>query len=159
MALGLLVGRFGTFVREAHSAGGGDAPVAPAAFPGPLNHVRDAVSHHLIPLLLLARSDNDFSPQERDVIVAHCVALARGTGVEIGDALTVDFSDYVGTFRPTLMQLDPALSRLEKAPHAEVGALLAAARAVIDADGVVRPEETRFLAELSEELDAFKTAS
>ena len=50
------------------------------------------------------------------------------------------------------MQLDLALARLERGHHEEMAALVAAARAVIEADGITRPEETRFLDQLDEEI-------
>jgi hypothetical protein len=157
MSLGLLVGRFGSFVRETQAAQGDAAPLAP--FPDGLNHLRDAVGHHLIPLVLIARSDGDFEQRERDVIVTHCVTLARRQGLELDGSGTVEFVEYVESYRPSLMQLDPALTRLERGDHDEMAALVAAARAVIEADGVIRPEETRFLDQLSEDIGRLRAVS
>jgi len=150
MTLGLLVGRFGTFVRETHVPPADAAPVA--AFPDSLNHLRDAVGHHLIPLVLVARSDSDFDQRERDVIVTHCVIMARRRGLELDGPGTIEFVEYIDAYRPTLAQLDPALKRLEHGHHDELAALVAAVRAVIEADGATRPEEIRLLDELNEEL-------
>jgi uncharacterized membrane protein YebE (DUF533 family) len=150
MSLGLLVGRFGSFVRETHVRQGDAAPAPP--FPDGLNQLREAVGHHLIPLVLIARSDGEFEQRERDVIVTHCVTFARSRGLELDGSGTIEFVEYIESYRPSLMQLDPALMRLERGNHEEMAALLAAARAVIEADGVVRPEETRFLDQLNEEL-------
>jgi hypothetical protein len=160
-----LVGRFGTFIRETHgslalerdSAAGG--ALSDAEFPDQLNHVRDAVAHHLIPLLLLARADNDFAPQERDVIVEHCIALAGRQGIKLIDPLVIVFTDYISAYRPSLMQLDPALHRLAHSSHDEVGDLLVVAKAVVEADGITQAAEARFLANLSEELVTLKTGA
>lgn len=150
MSLGILVGRFGAFVREAHVAAADDHQHV--EFPNDLNVLREAVGHHLIPLMLLARSDGEFAPQECEVVVAHCIDQARRQGIEVDPGRAQLFSDYVATYRPTLMQLDPALARLSHSAHQEVLNLVCAAQAVIEADGVVRPEETKLLTELNEDL-------
>lgn len=150
MSLGILVGRFGAFVREAHVVVVDDHQ--PEEFPNDLNMLREAIAHHLIPLMLLARSDGEFAPQERDVVVAHCIDQARRRGIEVDSGRASLFSDYVSSYRPTLMQLDPALARLTHSAHEEVLNLVCAAQAVIEADGVVRPEEAKLLAELNEDL-------
>jgi hypothetical protein len=157
MSLGLLVGRFGSFVRETRASQEDSAP--PPPFPDGLNHLRDAVGHHLIPLVLIARSDGDFEPRERDVIVTHCITFARNQGLELDGSGTIEFVQYVESYRPSLMQLDPALSRLERGDHDEMAVLVAAARAVIEADGVIRPEEARFLDQLSEEIGRLRAKS
>jgi uncharacterized membrane protein YebE (DUF533 family) len=157
MSLGLLVGRFGSFVRETHVPQADSTPLPP--FPDSLNHLREAVGHHLIPLVLIARSDGDFEQREREVIVTHCVTFARSRGLELDGAGTIEFVEYIESYRPNLVQLDPALTRLERGSHDEMVALVAAARAVIEADGVVRPEETRFLDQLNEELGRLGVAS
>jgi len=165
MSLGLLVGRFGTFIRETHSslelerdsAAGG--ALSEGEFPDQLNHVRDAVAHHLIPLLLLARADNDFAPQERDVIVAHCITLAGRQGIKLVDTQVLVLTDYISVYRPSLMQLDPALHRLAHSSHDDVGDLLIVAKAVVEADGIIQAAEARFLANLSDELATLKTGS
>lgn len=157
MTLGLLVGRFGNFVRENYVP---PVQVAPEAeFPDSLNHIREAVGHHLIPLMLIARCDGDFEKNERDVIVTHCVTLARSTGLNLDGADTLAFSDYVSDYRPILSQLDPALSRLSRGKHEDIISLVQAARAVVEADGTTRPEELRLLDELNEELARLKAAS
>lgn len=161
MSLGVMVSRFGDFVRESHTVQAqGDTAGLPAgeAFPDELLHLREAVSHHLIPLALLARSDRDFSPLERDVIVAHCAAIASRHGLEMGGAHAAVLSDYVSSFVPTLAQLEPALHRLAHAPHDEVVELVNAAKAVFDADGVHRPAEAKFFQTLCDDLNALKDA-
>lgn len=152
MTLGILVQNFGTFVRERHDPPttmvDSDAP----AFSADLAGLHHDYAHHIIPLSLLARSDGDSAQAELHVIAEHCVTLARLTGRPISDQERGALIVYLGKFRPTLMQLAPALLRLEREPHAHLDALLAAARAVIEADGVVKPDETRFLDNLRQEF-------
>jgi hypothetical protein len=151
MSLGLLVGRFGTFVRETHGAiVVSDEPALP--FPDELNHLRHAIAHHLIPLTLLARCDGDFARQERNVIVAYCATVAGRKGIAMDEPHTSLLTQYVAGFRPSLMQLDRALALLAESSRAELLELVEAARAVVDADGIARDEEKRFLATLGEEL-------
>jgi tellurite resistance protein len=152
MSFGLLVGRFGTFVRESHTAM--EAGEAAPPFPDQLNQVRHAIAHHLIPLALLARCDGEFAPEERNVIVTHCVSVAGRRGIDMDAARTALLVEYVSEYRPTLMQLDPALSRLAESTHSELLELVEAAHAVVDADGMTRDAEKRFLITLGEELRA-----
>ena len=111
------------------------------------------------PTSLLARADNDFAPQERDVIVEHCIALAGRQGIKLIDPQIIVFSDYISAYRPSMMQLDPALHRLADSSHDEVGDLLVVAKAVVEADGITQAAEARFLANLSEELVTLKTGA
>jgi hypothetical protein len=50
------------------------------------------------------------------------------------------------------MQLDPAIDRLCKCEHDEFAALIEAARNLVAADGVSRPEEVQFLMRLQDKL-------
>jgi hypothetical protein len=149
--LGILVETFGNFVREIHIPP--EAIEAQVGFPAELHDLRDTVGHHLIPLLLLARTDRNFVPSEFDVIVTHCLTFAERRGVACNGARVSAFRDYVDTFRPALMQLDSAIERLGKCEHDEFVCLVEAARQLVAADGVSRPEEVRFLAKLQGELD------
>jgi tellurite resistance protein len=151
MSLGLLVGRFGQFVREQHEAPALEAgPEVP--FPDDLARLRGVVSHHVIPLALLARADGDFAQSERQAILDHCLALLEDNGTPASDADRAALEDYIATFRPSLMQLDPALKRLEREPPETVAAMFAAATAVIEADGRCDPAQARLIAEMREEL-------
>jgi hypothetical protein len=152
---GALVETFGTFVREIHVPP--EAIEAQVGFPRELHDLRDAVGHHLIPLLLLAHTDRNFVPSEFDVIVAHCLGFAERRGVACDGKRAAAFRDYVDTFRPALMQLDPAIDRLCKCEHDEFVCLVEAARKLVAADGVSRPEEVGFLAKLQGELDKLST--
>jgi hypothetical protein len=165
MTIGILVQRFGDHIRDSYNSYELDAEldetavVVAEAFPADLRHIRDHVAHHLIPLVLLARSDSDFDRQECTVIVEHCVSIARRRGAEFSDDHRGSFADYVFMFRPSLLQLDPALSALVHAPHEEIGELMRAAHDVILADGATRPEELRFFAELHADLQAVSGSS
>ena len=150
MTYGLLVGRFGNLVREQNEA----TPTAPAQapFPGALEAEREIIAHHLIPLTLLSRADGDYAESERRIVVDHCLSLLERIGVRpsAGDRATLE--NYVAGFRPSLMQLDPALKRLEQESPETIGAFLSAAKMVMEADGQCDPAETRLLDELQQEL-------
>jgi hypothetical protein len=156
MTLGLLVGRFGTYVRETHTPHASPPPESP--FPARLNQLREKVAHHLIPLVLIGRSDRAFLDCEREVIVEHCVAVASDAGLTMDKSEIEEFDSYVDDFHPTLMQLEPVLHRLGSCSHSELERLLDAAQALVAADGQVTPEEAKLLAELQEDLAALTTA-
>jgi|SRR5579871_1393174 len=152
--LGLLVGRFGDFVREYHVPPEQALPQAP--FPDTLVHLREHVSHHLIPLVLIARSDpGPLIDEERAVIVTHCLELAKETGLVFSGTEHAVLDDYVADFHPTLAQLEPALHRLGRAGHDEVVSLFKAAQDVVLADGVTSLQEAALLAELEADLKKF----
>jgi tellurite resistance protein len=148
MLLGVLVEQFGMFVRERY-----DAPldVIPLddPFPDDLTGLHKSFGHHIIPLALLSRTDGTCCEEERKAIVTHCVTLSRQIGPGATEAEEAALAEYVAAFRPSLVQLDPALRRLEREPADHVAAFLAAARAVVEADGIVRPEERKFLDDLA----------
>lgn len=154
--LGILVETFGNFVREIHIPP--EEIEAQVGFPRELHDLRDAVGHHLIPLLLLARTDRNFVPSEFDVIVTHCLTFAERRGVACDGTRVAAFRDYVDTFRPALMQLDPAMERLCQCEHGEFAALVEAAKNLVAADGVSRPEEVQFLGRLQDKLSQLATA-
>ena len=155
MTLGVLVGRFGPFVRERHDPPAVMDEPAPA-FSEDLQGLHRDYAHHIIPLLLLSRSDGDSAAAEQKVVVDHCLALARAAGHPASEKEALALTKYVAGFRPTLLQLDPALHRLEHEPPERVAAFLAAVQAVIGADGETRPEEARFLANLKQEFAVAK---
>ena len=156
MTLGLLVGRFGTFIRETHTPM--PEPPREAAFPSQLNRLREKVAHHMIPLVLIARSDREFLDSERAVIVAHCLLVAEKAGIALDGTEAEPLGEYVDDFHPSLVQLEPVLQRLGRCPHAELAELLNAAQAVIAADGKVAPEEAKLLSGLQAELAALAGA-
>jgi hypothetical protein len=152
MSLGVLVGRFGEFVSEQMPESQPPMPEEP--FPADLTHIREAFGHHLVPLMLLARSDGETALSEREVVLHYCLARADEAGLNLTPAETAALSDYLRDFRPTRMQLGPALKRLEHDSKADIAALVAAAQAVVDADGERRPREMQFLDELNRDLAA-----
>ncbi|HVZ70127.1 MAG TPA: hypothetical protein VG891_11740 [Rhizomicrobium sp.] len=145
-----LIELFGNFVREIHIPV--EAIEAQVDFPPELHAFRTAVGHHLIPLLLLARVDRDFAQCECEIIVGHCVSFAQRRGVACNETDIAALREYVTSFRPAPMQLDPAIARLRQCEHSEFHALVAAARKLVGSDKVSRPVEAKFLARLEDEL-------
>lgn len=156
MSLHLFVNRLGAFIRENRE------PVEDAhedlPFSGELHELRDAVGHHLIPLLLIARTDLHIEPEEREIIVDHCLAIASRRGIARDDSHKAALRCYVATFRPALTQLDPAITHLARCDHQDVAALIDTAQKVVLSDGISRPEEAKFLAALKDELAKSRTA-
>jgi tellurite resistance protein len=150
MSYGVLVDRFGEFVRERHEPI--SHAVAPTPFPDNLQAEREIIAHHLIPLALLARADGDYAASEQHIIVEHCMTLLERIGVKPGTADRTTLESYVAAFRPNLVQLDPALRRLEKDSPGSIAALLCAARKVMNADGNIDPAEMKLLDDLRAEL-------
>lgn len=150
MSSGVLVGSFAQYVRERHQPRPAqDSPETPY----PLSQeTREAISHHLIPLTLLARADGDENAVEQKVILDHVVTVLTKTGHTVGDADREKLKDYIADFRPGLMQLDPALHRLDREDSDTKIAFLGAARAVVLADGHTDPAEARLLDELKLEF-------
>jgi len=152
MSLGLLVGRFGNFLRE--------QPVVPTevaaepGFPDQLERLRGAFGHHIILLTMLSRADGEAAAQERQVILEFCLDQARKAGKPATAKEAAELGDYVRDLRPSFAQFGPAIRRLEESGKDDVLALVAAAQAVVDADGARRAREVEFLAELSQELRA-----
>lgn len=155
--LGGLVEIFGGFVREVYVPM--EAIDAQVGFPPELHDLRDAVGHHLIPLLLLARADRECAPCEFEIVVAHCTAFARQRGVACDERKAAAFRDYAASFRPSLMQLDPALAQFARCEPGEFAALLNAAQELVASDGASKPEEMRFLAQLRQRLATLPAAS
>jgi hypothetical protein len=152
MSLGILVGRFGAFLRERP---GTQQPASPGTpFPSELSRVREAFGHHLVPLMLLARCDGEAAIAERQVILRYCIERAQKAGLELASEEQSALSDYLCDFYPTRLQLDPALKRLEHDAKDHIAALIVAAQAVVDADGIRRRQEVLFLASLSRDLAA-----
>lgn len=155
MALGLLVGRFGSFIREKHDAPVSEPPHAPEApMPETLHHVREVCAHHAIPLMLLSRIDGESALSEQNAIVAHCMGLLKRSGEPAGAVEKSALSEYVAGLRPTLIQLDSALKQVEHEGPDAVFRLIAAAIQVLEADGKRDPAEVKFLDALSADLAA-----
>lgn len=73
-------------------------------------------------------------------------------GVEMTAEEELALTDYVGHFLPTPKQLAPALDQLKRDTKAEIGGLIAAAHALVKADGAVRMREVAYLASLQDAL-------
>jgi hypothetical protein len=146
----MFAGRFGQYVRDRHEP---RAAQDFAEIPYPLpQETRDVITHHLIPLALLARADGDVAAAEQKAMLDHALATLANAGHPVVDADLGKLKDYIAGFRPTLMQLDPALHRLEREDADSKIAFLGAARAVVMADGRIDPAEARLLDELKLEF-------
>ena len=146
----MFAGRFGQYVRDKHET---RTAQDSAEIPYPLpQETRDIIAHHLIPLALLARADGDIAAAEQKAMVDHAVATLAKAGHPVADADLGKLKDYIAGFRPTLMQLDPALHRLEREDNDSKIAFLGAARAVVMADGRTDAAEARLLDELKLEF-------
>ena len=159
MSLGLLVGRFGTFVRGNCAVPVEAGPSTEASCPEDIEHLRAFVAHHLIPLMLLSKVDGSSVPAEQKIIVDHCLALAKRHDILVSDTGRAAFAAYVSDYRPSLMQLDPALGLLERDSLEDLADLLAAASAVISADGLIEPAELRLLDEIKQETTRLAVAA
>lgn len=153
MSLSLLVVRFGEFLSR-QPATFFDATPSQAAFSGELNRLREEFGHHILLLSLLARSDGEAACLERQLILQHCLDEASNAGVPATAAEAAELGDYLRDLKPAMTEFLPAIGRLENGSKAEVMALVATARAIVDADGERRPREVQFLADLTRELDA-----
>ena len=146
----MFAGRFGQYVRDKHEP---RTAQDSSEVPYPLSQeTRDVITHHLIPLALLARADGDIAAAEQKAMLDHAVAMLAKSGHPISDADMNKLKDYIAGFRPALMQLDPALHRLEREDADTKIAFLGAARAVANADGKITDGEGRLLDELKLEF-------
>ena len=75
----------------------------------------------------------------------HAIALLAKAGHPVSDADMGKLNDYVAGLRPSLMQLDPALHRIEREDADCKNAFVTAGRAVANADGRITAEESRLL--------------
>ncbi|HEY1960836.1 MAG TPA: hypothetical protein VGG69_00340 [Rhizomicrobium sp.] len=151
MSLGVLVGRFGEFVRACHDPDASPSSI-PDEFPEIIAPLRGCAAHHLIPLALLSGVDRECAQSEREAIVVYCLSIAERRGISVSDAERVAFAQHVAEFRPSLMQLDPALALLERDSAEDIALLFAAAAAVVGADGRLDPAEQKMLDELKSEI-------
>jgi len=126
--------------------------VQPRIPPAGLERVFDTFSHHLVALSLVARADAKVVARERETILRHCVNRARIAGLEMTAEEEATLSDYLRHFRPTMLQLTPMLERLKHDTKPEIAGLIAAAHALVEADGVVRLQEVTYLASLQHDL-------
>jgi hypothetical protein len=139
----ILAGRFGQYVRDKHMpCAAQDTP----EIPFPLGQdMRETINHHLIPLALLARADGDVAGVERKIMYDHAAALLAKAGHPVSDADMDKLKDYIAGLRPSLLQLDPALHRLEREDAAGKIAFVMATRALVNADGKITADEAHML--------------
>ena len=149
MTLGLLINRFGDFLTEWSTA-----PSDTVAAPHDLARIFKHQGHHLVALALLARSDGESAQSEREVILRYSVERAKKSGMDITPAERLALNDYLFGFRPSRTQLTTAVKHMRQDSKEDMVALVAAARAIVDADGERRPRELEFLNELSRDLAA-----
>ncbi len=131
------------------------AASGPRPAPEKLARVFDSFGDHLVALMLVARSDDDVAAVEREVILRYCEERARKKGLELTAAEAVALDDYLRHFRPTLAQSISAIESIERLKHAgkdEIAGLIACARAVVEADGVLRLQEALYLGALQRDL-------
>src|ERR1700761_5749574 len=149
MTLGLLVGRFGDFVRDQHD----EMATAPATpIQEPLAHERQMIAHHMIPLALLSRCDGNSDVAEQSAMLDHAVTILKMKGETLPDADVAALKAYIASMKPSLVQLDAALHRLEKETPQEITALLDAAKKVMMADGNLDPAEAHLLDVMKQDL-------
>jgi hypothetical protein len=78
--------------------------------------------------------------------------VLANSGHALNDADRERLKTYIAGFRPTLMQLDPSLHRLDHDTYENKIAFLDASRALVNADGRIDAAETRLLDELKLEF-------
>ena len=148
-SLAALVDQLVAYLKDQHNPQDG---AQPRTLPVGLERMFDTFSHHLVALSLVARSDAKVVAKEREVILRHCASRARIAGLEMTAEEEGTLSDYLRHFRPTMQQLTPMLERLKHDTKVEIAELIAAAHALVEADGVVRLQEVTYLASLQHDL-------
>jgi len=126
------------------------APVAEIA--EPLAHEREIIAYHMILLALLARNDGNSDVGEQAEMFDHAIAVLKMKGETVAEADCAVLKIYVAGLRWSLIQLDPALKRLEHESPEIIAALLTATKKVVMADGTIDAAEARLLDELQLEL-------
>ena len=152
MSLGMLIDRFGNFLAESAPPVFQEGTYPEEAFPDSLMRVREAFGHHLIPLLLLSSIDGESLPAERQAILRYLLDRAEATGMNLCADEKIALRVYVCEFKPTHAQLTSALKKLHRESKTSLRGLIAAAQAVVDADGERRAREVKFLEDLSRDL-------
>jgi len=148
-SLAVLVDKLVAYLKDQNKPQDG---VPPRTAPAGLERVFDVFSHHLIALSLVARADAKVVAKERETIQRYCVNRARNAGFEMSEDEEAALSDYLRHFRPTMQQLTPMLERLKHETKPEIAGLIAAAHALVSADGIVRLQEVTYLASLQHDL-------
>jgi hypothetical protein len=157
MSFESVIASFRALVRGLYPSSALEGPEVP--FPFQLESISPAVGHHLVPLIMMARSDHELLSDERDVIVEHCRALLRHQDRLLSASEIKALEDFIEHFLPNATQLDTALRKFEAEKIEEFPYLIGAAAAVITADDVVRDEERAQLAEIKKQFEALRTKS
>jgi hypothetical protein len=150
-SLQILIDRLVAFLQEQQKQ-----PKTSLSIPSPdgLGRVFDTFSHHLVALMLVARSDDKVVERERAAILEHCADRARKAGLEMTAAERNALHEYLRHFHPAEMLLGPAMAQLKRDRKDDIAALVAAAHRVVEADGVVRLQEASYLLSLQHDLIA-----
>jgi hypothetical protein len=149
--LAILVTGLAEFLREQQKL---QNPILPAPFPDELARVFEMSGHHIVALVLVAQSDDEFVATERHAIVRHCAARALKAGLELSAMESDALDDYLRGFLPNLTQFISAVERLKQDTKDEIAELIAASLQVVEADGVVRMQEALYLTSLEHDLRA-----
>ena len=150
MSLGALVGRLSDFLAESLS----DSPADTSVPRDDLLRIRETYGHHLVVLALVARADGLAAPAEREIILQHCIERAKKAGIALTETEKRALNDHLSDFAPFPAELELAVKHLRLDSQDDIVALVVAARAIVDADGVRRPREVEFLSELARDLAA-----
>jgi hypothetical protein len=124
----------------------------PGPFPDELARVFAMSGHHIVALMLAAQSDDELVATERQAILRHCADRAERAGEELSPAERASLYDYLREFRPNLTQFISVMEQLKKDSKEEIARLIAAAREVVEADGVVRLQEALYITTLQRYL-------
>jgi hypothetical protein len=116
-SLAILVAGLAEFLREQQKL---RSPILPGPFPDELARVFEVSGHHIVALMLVARSDDEVVATERQTIVRHCADRAQKAGLESSSTEKAALYDYLRHFRPTLMQLIFAVERLKHDTKGEI---------------------------------------
>jgi anti-anti-sigma factor len=152
-SLSTLVGGLVAFLDEQRNR---PKTVPARAVPDALTRAFGTCAQHLVILMLVARSDGKVAAEERDVIVRYCAERARRQGTQFDAEEKQALDDYLRGFHPTLTEITSAVEGLRHATIADIAGLISAARAVVEADGVVRLPEAMYLGSLERELIAIE---
>lgn len=120
--------------------------------PVSLARIRPHFTHHMMVLAHLGRSDGDFCLDEQGLVLDHCLKLAAEAGCRATEGEEHALRRYLKTLKPKKLFLGRAMRGLESDPPERIIALLIAADAVINADGLRHRDEESFFRLLQRQL-------
>lgn len=153
MSVDAVVARMGDFLRE-RAAPDEAAAEAEGGFSANLGRIRGEMNHFLIPLVLLAHADGESVAKEHEVIAGYCLQRLEIEGITVTPEERAAFLAYIRSYKPTRMQLAFAVKKLAAEPKADLLGLVAAAKAVVEADDTEQEGEKRFFDNIERELAA-----